>query len=136
MILPSPHCRPNRIGIMGQTHDNSRMNLPAEALDTFLRKVPMGIAIFNRDLTLRKCNEIWASFVNRVTQIPTEALNGGLPIQDIFSKEVVDWTAFLTRCFAGETVSQELFPLKQHVPAIIGTFSFHPCTKTAVLLAY
>ena len=72
----------------------------------------MGIAIFNRDLTLRKCNEIWASFVNRVTQIPPEALTSGLLIQDIFPKEVVDWTAFLTRTFNGETISQELFPLK------------------------
>lgn len=97
---------------MEQTYDNKQMNLSADALEIFLQKMPMGMAVFNRDCTLRQCNVFWASSVSRVTKIPVAELTPGLYVQDIFRKEIVDWTPFFEVAFAGKTISKELFLLK------------------------
>ncbi len=87
------------------------MNLSADALEIFLQKIPMGIAVFNRDYTLRQCNPIWCKHVAAVTHIRSEQIKAGLPVKELFAQETVDLHPFFAVAFAGKTVSKELLPL-------------------------
>ena len=111
MIPLSPFCLTNPIGISAQSIDNSGMNLSADTLDIFLQKMPMGIAIFNRDYTLHQSNAIWAGYIEKVTGISSQNIQPGLHLNEIFPTKIADLQPYFDTAFNGQTVSQELFPL-------------------------
>ena len=88
------------------------MNLPADTLEIFLQKMPMGIAIFNTDLTLRRCNAIWARAIHTVTKRPFAQIIPALPLTDLLPPAIVDLSTCTTAALTGKTVTKEAVPLR------------------------
>lgn len=86
------------------------INLPADMLDDFFRKIPMGVAIYNHDLTLHSYNEIWGDYVNSFQGrdfVPTP----GMTLPDLFPEAAATIQPILTQALGGETRQQHTFPL-------------------------
>ncbi len=83
------------------------MNLSADALDIFLQKMPMGIAVFNTDLSLRQCNDLWACSVETVMGVPAATILPGLNLFDLLPETAVNLTPYIETVCAGETIAAE-----------------------------
>ena len=83
------------------------MNLSADALDIFLQKMPMGIAVFNTDLRLRQCNMLWAHAVEMVMERPIATVLPGLHLRDLLPETAVNLSPYIETACAGETIAAE-----------------------------
>ncbi len=83
------------------------MNLSADALDIFLQKMPMGIAVFNTDLSLRQCNDLWACSIETVMGVPAATVLPGLNLLDLLPETAVNLTPYIETACAGETIAAE-----------------------------
>ena len=52
-------------------------------LETLFLHTPMGIAIFDQDLVLQRCNPIWAELVGRYTTTSTDQMVPGAHLFDL-----------------------------------------------------
>ena len=87
------------------------INLPADVLDDFFRKIPMGMAIYNNDLTLRSYNETWLSYVNSLQKQETFIPKPGMTLSDLFPKAATTIRPIFEQALQGETSQQHTFPL-------------------------
>jgi hypothetical protein len=74
--------------------------------------MPMGIAIFDRDLVLRRCNPTWAGFVERYTPSTASPVVPGTRFFDLVPGIETAVVPILERTLAGETVRQEALRLE------------------------
>ena len=83
-----------------------------EMLDILFNNVPVGIAVFDRDLVLKKVNPTWASYIARYTQTPIEKVVPGVHFTEIVPGTEGTSVARYQRALAGEIVSGESVPLE------------------------
>ena len=83
-----------------------------ELLDILFNNVPIGIAVFDRDLVLKKVNPTWASYIARYTQTPIEKVVPGVHFTEIVPGTEGSSVARYQRALAGEIVSGESVPLE------------------------
>ncbi|MBE2221738.1 MAG: PAS domain-containing protein [Anaerolineae bacterium] len=109
------------------------INLPADVLDDFFRKIPMGVAIYNRDLTLRIYNETWLSYVNsyqgNANFIPTP----GMTLADLFPQAATTIQPMLEQALRGETRQQHTLPLSNGQETIYWNTIAFPLTADEVI---
>src|SRR5215218_211208 len=80
------------------------LDQPTGLLDIFFDRMPMGIAIFDRDLVLRRCNPTWADFVARYTETPSHEVVPGKYFFDLAPGTEEATMPHFERVLAGETV--------------------------------
>ncbi|MGD1992726.1 MAG: GAF domain-containing protein [Anaerolineae bacterium] len=78
----------------------SRMAL----LEILFLHTPMGIAIFDQDLVLQRCNPTWAEFIARYTPTPIDQVTPGAYLFDLVPGGDEQIRPVLDTVFAGETV--------------------------------
>jgi PAS domain S-box-containing protein len=83
----------------------SRMTL----LEILFQRTPMGIAIFDRDLILRRCNPTWAEFIGRYTATLVNQVMPGAHFFDLVPNSEEQITPVLERVLGGETVRVNAF---------------------------
>ncbi len=86
-------------------------NLPADVLDDFFRKIPMGVAIYNRDLTLRIFNQTWAAYAAAFQKTKSVTPLPGMSILQLFPTAAPVILPVLEKALAGETIHQHALPL-------------------------
>ena len=85
-----------------------RLNLVATLFD----RMPMGIAIFDRDYNLRRCNPTWAAFIDQYGPPSAKPAAPGTPYRDLApGAESVAYPLF-ERVLEGETIKQEALRLE------------------------
>ncbi|NCC34200.1 MAG: hypothetical protein EOM24_19650, partial [Chloroflexia bacterium] len=80
-------------------------------LEIFFDQMPMGIALLDCDLRLRRFNPTLIEFVRRYSSLPTEQVGQGTSFLDLLPGNEASARAIFLRALAGETVYQEAFPL-------------------------
>jgi len=88
------------------THDPAlgrRLNL----LEMLFERMPMGIAVINRDFKLVRCNPTWAAFIEQYTPTKASQVVPGAGLFDLEpgTEEVI--IPLFERVFQGETVHQD-----------------------------
>jgi PAS domain S-box-containing protein len=95
-----------------ELHLNTLLDHPTELLDIFFDRMPMGIAVFDRDLLLRRCNPTWADFVAHYTETPFNEVVLGKSFFDLAPGTEEATMPLFERVLAGETVRQEALQLQ------------------------
>lgn len=80
-------------------------------LEVLFDRMPMGIAILDRDLRVRRLNPTWAGFVERYARVPAAQVAPGLRFFDLAPGTEPDVMPVFERVLAGETVQRESFRL-------------------------
>jgi len=78
-------------------------------LEVLFDRMPMGIAIFDRDLILRRCNPTWAEYVERYTPTAASHIVPGVKLFDLVPGTEASFIPIFERVLAGETVRLEGF---------------------------
>lgn len=99
------------IGNLATESDNSSMNLSADVLEHFLNKMPIGIAIFNHDCTLRQFNEPWAANLETISGIPAAAIRAGMTLDELLPEQAANIEAHIRQALAGKSYTEEALPL-------------------------
>jgi len=81
-------------------------------LEILFDRMPMGIAIFDRDLVLRRCNPTWAGFIDRYTLSSPSQVVPGVRFYDLAPDIEAATKPIFDRVLAGETLRQEAFRLE------------------------
>ena len=77
---------------------------PSDVLDILFERMPMGIAILDGALRLRRCNPTFADFMVRGTSFTPADVTPGVGMFDIDAKIEGVVRPLLLRALAGETV--------------------------------
>jgi signal transduction histidine kinase/PAS domain-containing protein len=81
-------------------------------LEILFDRMPMGIAIFDQDLVLRRYNPTWAGFIDRYTPSTASQVVPGAHFFDLAPGIETTAGPILKRVLAGETVRQEALQLE------------------------
>ena len=81
-------------------------------LEILFDRMPMGIAIFDQDLVLRRCNPTWADFIDRYTPSKARQVVPGAHFFDLAPGIEATAGPILERVRAGETVRREALRLE------------------------
>jgi len=76
-------------------------------LKVLFARMPMGIAVFDREGRLRRYNPTWAEFIERYTQTPASNVAAGVTLFELASGVEGRFRPVLDRVLAGETVRLE-----------------------------
>lgn len=81
-------------------------------LEILFDRMPMGIAVFDRNLVLRRCNPTWAGFVSRYSRTPAGRVLPGTPFYELAPglKEAVG--SLFARVLQGETIHESAYRLE------------------------
>ncbi|MCA9970629.1 MAG: PAS domain-containing protein, partial [Anaerolineales bacterium] len=81
-------------------------------LELLFDRMPMGIAIIDRNYILRRFNPTWASFIGQYTPSPASRVAPGVSIFELEPGTEATLKALFAPVFAGETVRQEAVRLE------------------------
>ncbi|HOR01217.1 MAG TPA: GAF domain-containing protein [Anaerolineae bacterium] len=81
-------------------------------LEVLSDRIPMAVAIFDRDLTLRRCNPTWAACIDRYTPISSGQVVPGARFFDLVPGTERTALPLLQRVLAGETVREDALRLE------------------------
>ena len=81
-------------------------------LEVLFDRMPMGIAIFDRDLVLRRCNPTWAGFIEHYTLSSAQQVVPGTRLFDLSPDIEAMVVPILERVLSGETMRQEALCLE------------------------
>ena len=87
------------------------IDLPAAMLADFFRKLPMGVAVYNPDLTLRAYNKRWASCVNGLRGQAGFHPTPGMTLLQLFPEAAATIQPTLAQALRDKTKQQHTFPL-------------------------
>ena len=57
--------------------------LDAQLLDLFFDRVPMGVAVFDTDMRLQRCNKTWTAFYEHYLGVPAEYTTPGRHLNEL-----------------------------------------------------
>ena len=86
------------------------MELSVSLIDLFSHRMPMGIAVFDRDLHLQQCNSTWASYIEGYTP-GLESVQKGVLLADLLPNALETLLPFINRALLGETAVEDALRL-------------------------
>lgn len=81
-----------------------------ELLDVLFDRMPMGLAVFDRDLVLQRCNAAWAGFVGNHGAMPADEVAPGRHVFEYFPGAESELAPVFARVLAGKTRRFESVP--------------------------
>ncbi len=81
-------------------------DLDAQLLEIFFDQVPMGIAVFDTDLRLQRCNRTWAGFFTHYLGVPAESVTPGKGLFELLPGQEEVTRPLLDAVLAGQVVRQ------------------------------
>jgi len=81
-------------------------------LEILFERMPMGIAIFDRDLRVRRFNPTWAGFIDRYSPVSASQVVPGVSFFELAPGTQATVRPVFERVLAGETVRQDAFRLE------------------------
>jgi signal transduction histidine kinase/predicted hydrocarbon binding protein len=81
-------------------------------LEILFDRMPMGIAIFDRDFVLRRCNPTWAEFIDRYTPSSAGQVVPGRDLFDLAPGTETAMAPIIKQVLGGQTVRQEALRLE------------------------
>jgi len=93
-------------------HDDSLAGEELGLLDRLFDRMPMGIAVFDRDYRLRRCNPTWAEFIDRYGPDWAKPATPGTPYSELAPGAEPQAYPLFERVLQGETIKEEALPLE------------------------
>lgn len=84
---------------------NNSSDFTNSLLDLFFDRMPMGIAIFDREFRLLHCNPTWASLLERYTALPADQIQPGKHLCELSPGNEEFFESMMERVLAGEMVT-------------------------------
>jgi signal transduction histidine kinase len=81
-------------------------NLDAQLLDIFFDQVPMGVAVFDLDRRLLRCNKTWAGFFTHYLGAPADYASPGRRLEELLPGNEEALAPLLQEVLAGRQVRQ------------------------------
>ena len=88
---------------------DEQLNVLAALFD----RVPVGVAFFDRELRLRRCNSAWARFAGRRAPAAAGHAVPGVRLSDWIPEAEVDITHISRQVLSGETVRLDALPVEE-----------------------
>jgi PAS domain S-box len=88
-----------------------------QLLDIIFGRVPMGIAVCDRDTRLQRCNSTWAEFFVHYLGVPAEYVAPGKTLYELIPGNDEAQNRLIERALAGEVVSQ--FGSRLEAPGLV-----------------
>ncbi|MFP4344434.1 MAG: GAF domain-containing protein [Anaerolineales bacterium] len=85
------------------------MTFNYELLQILFDRMPMGIAVFDRQLQLQRCNPTWAEFIAHYTPSSVDRVQPGVTLDELTPGAAEGWRPILEKVLAGETVQLNAF---------------------------
>lgn len=79
-------------------------------LEILFDRMPMGIAVFDRQMRVRRYNPTWAEFIERYTRSSADQVVPGASLYELAPGSETSLQPVIERVLAGETVQLEAFP--------------------------
>lgn len=76
-------------------------------LEVLFERVPLGLAIYNPDLTLQRANQTWIMYAGKYTPTPASRVAPGAKLFDLIPGDEASLRPAIQRALAGETVHQQ-----------------------------
>jgi signal transduction histidine kinase len=93
-------------GISDPSHPTeSSLWLPIHLLKKLCERVPVGIALYDREMSLQHCNPAWVEMIDRYTPTSTEAVKPGTYLINLIPETETLIHAAFTRALQGETIT-------------------------------
>jgi len=86
--------------------------VPMALLEILFDRMPMGIAIFDQDMRLRRCNPTWAEFIDRYTPSTASQVVPGVYFFDLAPGTEGEMLPIFERVLAGEKIHLETLRLE------------------------
>ncbi len=80
-----------------------------ELLQILFDRMPMGIAVFDRQLRLQRCNPTWAEFIAHYTPSSVDKVQPGVVLDDLAPGAEEGWRPIMEKVLTGETVQLNAF---------------------------
>jgi signal transduction histidine kinase/predicted hydrocarbon binding protein len=90
---------------------NPALSRQLNLLEILFERMPMGIAVFDRELRVRRFNPTWADFITRYTPATPGPIVPGAYFFDLDPGTEDDLMPIFERVLSGETVYLESFPI-------------------------
>lgn len=78
----------------------------AQLLDLFFDRMPMGVAVFGKDMRLQRCNKTWVAFYEHYLGVPPEYTAPGRHINELIPGNEEAVQQLFDHAFAGEMIRQ------------------------------
>jgi signal transduction histidine kinase len=88
-------------------------DLERQLLDIIFGEVPMGLALFDRDARLQRCNSTWRGFFTHYLQVPDGYVMPGRTLAELLPDSAATVEPLSRRALAGETIRQLGLRLEQ-----------------------
>jgi len=105
-------------------------------LEILFDRMPMGIAIFDRDLRLRRCNPTWAGFIDRYTPSTASQVVPGARFFDLAPGTEEEAMPIFERVLAGETVRLDALRLESGGIASYWDVVFAPLVEDGEVVGF
>lgn len=92
--------------------DGSLVGYERGLLKVLFDRVPTGLAVFEKEARLRRCNSTWAGFIERYTPSSASQVAAGVSMFDLAPDTEAHLRPILERELAGETLRLEGFRLE------------------------
>lgn len=94
------------------TQDTHTLGQQLNLLEILFERMPMGIAIFDRDFRVCRFNPTWFSFVDRYSPVSSSQVVPGVNFFDLAPGTEADVLPVFEQVLAGETIHQHSFRLE------------------------
>jgi PAS domain S-box-containing protein len=102
--------------------------LDAELLRMFFDRAPMGIALFDRDLRLQRCNATWVGLFAHHHGVDTAHVLPGRTVYEILPDTEADLAPLVDDALRGQTVQREALRIHAHGTTTYWDLMFAPAS--------
>ena len=107
--------------------------LPPQLLEELFDRLPMGLALLNRDLTMRRWNPAWLEAVSHYTPTRPQDIRPGMPFLEIMPGVEGIALPIIERVLAGETVQTKGLRAESGRPGEPRTISYWDLTLSPLI---
>ena len=104
-----------------------------QLVDIFFDRVPMGVAVFDRDARLVRCNRTWAGFFVHYLGVPADYVTPGRTLHELIPDNEEAIAPLLAAVLAGQTIRQAAHRLSTGTVATYWDVVFSPTFSGGVV---
>jgi signal transduction histidine kinase len=106
-----------------------QLNLPEILFD----RMSMGLAVFDQDFVLRRCNPTWSDLISRYTPVSASQLKPGIKLFDLIPGTETTFKPLFDQALAGETIRREALRLESETIVSYWDLALAPLTEGEIV---
>ncbi|MFC0865007.1 histidine kinase [Sphaerimonospora cavernae] len=111
-------------------------SMDEQLVDIFFDRVPMGIAVFDAEARLLRCNRTWTGFLTHYMGVPDGYASPGRHLYELIPEGEESLAPLLDAVFAGQTVRQAALRLTHRSVVTYWDFVFAPTFRDGEVVGF